>query len=60
MKTIYIVTDVEMGWDNVIFASFNKEEAEKCKQSRFGNGVLHEEEVRDKFEEDEFDYEDEE
>jgi hypothetical protein len=53
MKTIYIVTDVELGWDNVIFASFNKEEAEKCKESRGGSGVLHEELVQDKFDDDE-------
>lgn len=51
MQEIYVVTDVELGWDNVVFVSFNKEEAQKCKDSRGGTGVLHTEYLSDKYEE---------
>ena len=39
---VYVVTDVELGWDNVIGVYTNKEAAEKHKKSRRnGCGVIH-------------------
>jgi hypothetical protein len=29
---VYVVTNVELGWDNVVFVTFDKVEAEKCKR----------------------------
>ena len=47
---VYIVTNVELGWDNVVFVTFDKAEAEKCKDF-FGTDVcvIHEKSIEDKF-----------
>jgi hypothetical protein len=50
-KVIYIVTNVELGWDNIVFVSFDKAEAEKCKNSWGDTCVIHTKTIEDKFEE---------
>ena len=50
-KTIYIVTNVELGWDNIVFVSFDKAEAQKCKNSWGDTCVIHTKIIEDKFEE---------
>ena len=51
-KVIYIVTNVELGWDNIVFVSFDKAEAEKCKNSWGDTCVVHTRRIEDKFIED--------
>jgi hypothetical protein len=48
---VYIVTNVEMGWDNIIFVTFDKTEAEKCKNSWGDTCVIHTKRIEDKYEE---------
>ena len=48
-KTIYIVTNVELGWDNIVFVSFDKAEAQKCKNSWGDTCVIHTKGIEDKF-----------
>ena len=50
MKTIYIVIDVELGWDSIIFVTFNKEEAQKCKEDRGSTCLIRERVIEDKYE----------
>jgi hypothetical protein len=51
-KVIYIVCNTEMGWDNIVFVTFDKAEAEKCKNS-WGDVfcVIHTKVIEEKFEE---------
>lgn len=49
---IYIVTNTEMGWDNIVFVTFNEDEARKCKNSWGDECVVHTKEIEDKFIED--------
>jgi hypothetical protein len=50
-KTIYIVSNTEMCWDNIVFVSFDKSEAQKCKNSWGDTCVIHTKTIEDKFEE---------
>jgi hypothetical protein len=50
-QRIYIVTDVDLGWDNIVFATTKEEEAEKCKDSRGDKtNVVHTIYLSDKYE----------
>lgn len=51
---VYIVTDTELGWDNIVGVFSTKKEALKCKKSRGGCGVLHEYTIEEKFEKDNY------
>jgi len=50
--TVYIVTNVELGWDNIVFVSFDEAEARKCKNSWGDTCVVHTRRIEDKFIED--------
>jgi hypothetical protein len=52
IQKVYIVTNVELGWDNIVFVSFDKTEAEKCKNSWGDTCVVHTKRIEDKFIED--------
>jgi hypothetical protein len=52
IQKVYIVTNVELGWDNIVFVSFDKAEAEKCKNSWGDTCVVHTKRIEDKFIED--------
>jgi hypothetical protein len=52
MNKIYIVTNVELGWDNIVFVSFDKTEAEKCKNSWGDTCVVHTKRIEERFVED--------
>ena len=51
MQKVYIVSDTELGWDNIVFVTFDKAEADKCKKSRGDTCVIHTKTIEDKYEE---------
>lgn len=51
IQKVYIVTNVELGWDNIVFVTFDKTEAEKCKNSWGDTCVIHTKRIEDKYEE---------
>ena len=51
IQKVYIVSNTEMGWDNIIFVTFDKAEADKCKNSCGDECVIHTKRIEDKYEE---------
>lgn len=50
---VYIVTNTEMGWDNIIFVTYDEAEARKCKNSWGDTCVIHTKRIEDKYVEEE-------
>lgn len=46
---VYIVTNTEMGWDNIIFVTNDEAEAKKCKNSWGDTCVIHTKRIEDKY-----------
>lgn len=46
---VYIVTNTEMGWDNIIFVTYDEAEARKCKNSWGDTCVIHTKRIEDKY-----------
>ncbi len=46
---VYIVTNTEMGWDNIIFVTNDEAEARKCKNFWGDTCVIHTKRIEDKY-----------
>lgn len=51
IQKVYIVSNTEMGWDNIVFVTFDEAEARKCKNSWGDECVIHTKTIEDKYEE---------
>lgn len=51
-KKVYIVTDVELGWDNVVAVYTNKKAAKQHVKARGDSAIVHENILEETFEDD--------